>query len=252
MSERNIKHLTKQEEKIVIRRAQEGDRNAQDMLIRPHMGILHELASKYDGFGIPKDDIISCAMIGLLRAIPKFDVGKSNKFITYGIWWARASINKLILKELCTIRIPQEKLLRISEFKKRVFNIDNKRFSDKGIDYLHKLSRTISISTAITPYSDEGKDWTLEALIGRPSEIDIRIEEQDNKHVLGRLFECLNKQQKTIVSYYWGLGDNLPMNLTEIAKIAKMSKERSSKIYSSALRKLKRRARSKLNDISWN
>jgi len=93
------KLLTKVEERVLIKKAQEGDLKAADKLIKCNLGLVIHIAKKYIGQGLPFPDLIQEGCIGCKKAIEKFDLSKTFKgkplaFSTYATWWIRQGITR--------------------------------------------------------------------------------------------------------------------------------------------------------------
>lgn len=88
--------IEKDEEIELIKRAKNGDINAQNKILESNLRFVFNIAKRYKGMGVPLLDLISEGNLGLMKAIERFDPNKNNKFITYAIWWVKESIKQFI------------------------------------------------------------------------------------------------------------------------------------------------------------
>ena len=84
--------LTAADEVRLARRIERGDLAAKDELVTANLRLVHAVAQRYRGFGVPLDDLVQEGSIGLIRAAEKFDHRRGLKFSTYAVWWIRRSI----------------------------------------------------------------------------------------------------------------------------------------------------------------
>src|SRR5207248_4221177 len=112
--------LTAAEEVELAKRIERGDRAAKDLMINSNLRLVVSIAKKYQGHGLSLLDLIQEGIIGLIRAVEKFDYLKGYKFSTYATWWIRQAITRAIADQARTIRIPVHmvetinKLVRVS------------------------------------------------------------------------------------------------------------------------------------------
>ena len=93
---RDVELLSPQRERELARRIQEGDERARAEFIRANLRLVVSVAKRYQGRGVPLDDLIQEGNIGLMRAVEKYDYTRGYKFSTYATWWIRQTITRAI------------------------------------------------------------------------------------------------------------------------------------------------------------
>ena len=132
--------LTAAEEVALAKRIERGDRQAKERMINSNLRLVVHIAKRYRGRGVPFGDLIQEGVIGLNRAVEKFDWRKGFKFSTYATWWIRQACQRAVANQSRTIRVPahvherRAKLNRLS----RQFEVEHGREPD--VDELAAMS----------------------------------------------------------------------------------------------------------------
>jgi RNA polymerase primary sigma factor len=98
--------LTAAEEVALAKRVERGDEAAKERMINSNLRLVVSIAKRYRGHGVPFGDLIQDGVIGLNRAVEKFDWRKGFKFSTYATWWIRQAVQRSIAGQSRTIRVP--------------------------------------------------------------------------------------------------------------------------------------------------
>ena len=98
--------LTAAEEVVLAKAVERGDRAAKERMINSNLRLVVSIAKRYRGRGVPFGDLIQDGVIGLNRAVEKFDYRKGFKFSTYATWWIRQAVQRSVAGQSRTIRVP--------------------------------------------------------------------------------------------------------------------------------------------------
>jgi RNA polymerase primary sigma factor len=98
--------LTAAEEVALAKRVERGDPAAKERMINSNLRLVVHVAKRYRGHGVPFGDLIQDGVIGLNRAVEKFDWRKGFKFSTYATWWIRQAVQRSVAGQARTIRVP--------------------------------------------------------------------------------------------------------------------------------------------------
>lgn len=243
--------LSKEEEERIARLAAAGNKEARERLVNSNLRFVVSIAKKYQGQGLPLEDLISEGNIGLLGAIKHFDVNKGYRFITYAVWWIRQAILKAIHEKGRMIRLPVNKTKELIKLKKSNMEYHNDAGSKhddenrhspmildiaqkKAANLLHISQDVLSLEETSQSHlnSQSVKDYIEDDYYSSP------VEQATNsilKEELETALEGLEERAADVIRCRYGLGNTVPMTLKEIGARYNLSRERVRQIEKRAL-----------------
>ena len=108
--------LTAEEEVYYSRLALKGDEPSRKRMIESNLRLVVKIARRYNNRGLPLLDLIEEGNLGLIRAVEKFDPERGYKFSTYATWWIRQTIERAIMNQTRTIRLPIHVVKELEEW----------------------------------------------------------------------------------------------------------------------------------------
>jgi len=242
--------LTREEENKAARAAIKGDITARDKLINSNLRFVIAVAKKYQGMGIPLADLINEGNIGLIQAVEKFDVNRGYHFISYAVWWIRQSILKALYEKAKFIRLPANhanNLFHIEKAQKMLAgNTENEvqeiaemlNVKENYIEDIMAISREV---VSLEKMVDTGTgvaslgNFVADNRYDDPEEAAMKKSLEDD---IEELLGTLDNKEAEVIRLHYGLGERIPMSLSEIGNRFHLTKERIRQIEEKALLRL--------------
>src|SRR3954454_1138954 len=242
--------LTAPEEVELAKRIERGDQDAKNRMIEANLRLVVANAKRYRGLGLPFLDLIREGILGLIRAVEKFDYRRGFKFSTYATWWIRQAMQRGLQHHSRTIRIPVhigQELTKVRAVERKLGAQLGREPTDEevakqlGMD-MHQLEELRSAErvpvSLETPVGSEG-DAELGSLIPFEGptpleEVAVELEEESIRKALQRL----DPTPRRVIELRFGIGGGEPLALREVAKLIGLSPEGVRKLERRALRRL--------------
>jgi RNA polymerase primary sigma factor len=241
--------LTASEEVELAKRIERGDRGAKERMINSNLRLVVHNARRYTGHGVSLGDLVQEGVIGLNRAVEKFDWRKGFKFSTYATWWIRQSCQRAIANQSKTIRIPvhvDERRNKLARTRQR-FEVAHGReptpeelAEAAGMSLRHAEEALAAVEATVSLNQPIGDDAAqLGELFADPDSLDPEAAATDALRGLAvrRALAKLSDRERRIVELRFGFGDE-PMALEAIGRELGITRERVRQLERDALERL--------------
>ena len=252
--------LSRAEEEKTSKLAAEGNEAAREKLINANLRFVVTIAKKYQGKGLPLEDIISEGNIGLLNAMKHFDATRGYRFLTYAVWWIRQCIVKALHEKGRLIRLPNNKTTDLSKIEMTRQVLQNEpgwqpgdetrniaRYLDiteeRAQELINFSQDVVSLDDSISRggYSLSLKDFVVDEYNHSPVEYATNSLLQDE---LETALGGLDTRAAEVIRCRFGLEETGSHTLKEVGNRYDLSRERVRQIEKRALLQLQHSAHS--------
>ena len=245
--------LSVEEEVSHARRVREGDFAARQTMIEHNLRLVVHIAKHYNGRGLQLLDLIEEGNLGLIHALEKFDPERGFRFSTYATWWIRQGIERAIMCQSRTIRLPVHVIKELNMVLRAMRHLETHSERDPTADDVSHLvdlpvdrvRRLLSLNERMTSLDaplDIDPMLSVSESIADENTVppDIRLENIEIEHHVHEWLNQLNERQRSVIERRYGLNGLEIHTLEQLAQSLDLTRERVRQIQIEALASLRK------------
>ncbi|OGT31416.1 MAG: RNA polymerase sigma factor RpoS [Gammaproteobacteria bacterium RIFCSPHIGHO2_12_FULL_35_23] len=245
--------LTAEQEFHYASLAKQGDKQARNHLIEGNLRLVVKIARRYINRGLSFLDLIEEGNLGLIHAVEKFNPDLGFRFSTYATWWIRQTVERAIMNQVRTVRVPVYMIKELSTYLKAARKLEQDsghrasteeiaEFIDRPLSEVKKILNANDITLSFdTPLDEDSSQTLLDVVPDQPSSNPEFVLGNENlKDFLNRWLNELEDKYRDILMRRFGLGDyDEKQTLEEIGEVIGLTRERVRQMQVEALAHLR-------------
>ena len=257
---KDLEPLDSKEEIVLAQHAKKGELKAFNKLVTHNLRFVVAVAKKFQGQGIPFEDLINEGNLGLIKAVDRFDETRGFRFISYAVWWITHSIRQAIQKTGRVIRLPAHvresmgKLYRLSlELEQNIERAPTAEelaeITKTSPEWVDDLIKVFSEPSSLDEPIGDSETALLQLMASNDPRPEATLMKKSLEKEIMAVVHTLGEREKMVITHYFGIGGSTQKNLQEIASELQLTGERIRQIKDRALQRLRHVTRSQLLKI---
>jgi RNA polymerase sigma factor (sigma-70 family) len=242
--------LTAAEEVELAKRIERGDLEAKERMINANLRLVVSQARRYQGHGLAMEDLVQEGMLGLIRAVEKFDWRRGFKFSTYGTLWIRQAIQRGLQNHGRTIRVPVHVAQRQVKIRKLEGELNVKlgreptdeelaEVAELPVDEVAELRELNRAMTSLDqPVSDDGETALGDLLASERPEPLAEVADADRDVRVNALVDDLPEEERNVIRLRFGLTGDEPRTARQAGMELGITTEQARKLEERGLQRL--------------